>query len=287
MNERPMLIGAVIYEPKVVVIWDILKEYLEGEGCPIDYVFFSNYELQVDALLSGQLDVAWNSPLAWVDVARRTGGKCRALAMRDTDRDRVSHLVVRRDTGLAQLADLRGKTVATGAKDSPQATLVPLQLLRREGLLPERDFRLRRFDHLLGKHGDHIGGERAALASLGQGQVDAACVLDLNWERWTRDGTVDAKRLAVLATTPRFDHCVFTALDSFPRPLEQRFYEALARMSYDNPKHREMMDLEGLRAWLPGRTSGFELLAEAVRDQGYFEEAPPAATPKGAQGNEA
>jgi hypothetical protein len=31
------------------------------------------------------------------------------------------------------------------------------------------------------------------------------------------------------------------------------------------------MDLEGLKAWLPGRTSGFGLLAEAVANQRFFE----------------
>jgi hypothetical protein len=43
-------------------------------------------------------------------------------------------------------------------------------------------------------------------------------------------------------------------------------------MSYDNPAHREMMDLEGLKAWLPGRTSGYEILAEATRDQRFFDD---------------
>ena len=42
-------------------------------------------------------------------------------------------------------------------------------------------------------------------------------------------------------------------------------------MSYDNPAHREMMDMEGLKAWLPGRTSGFAALSDAVQRQHYFE----------------
>ena len=41
-------------------------------------------------------------------------------------------------------------------------------------------------------------------------------------------------------------------------------------MSYDNPAHREMMDLEGLKQWLPGRTTGFGPLTEAVARQRYF-----------------
>jgi ABC-type phosphate/phosphonate transport system substrate-binding protein len=31
----------------------------------MDVRFYANYELMVDALMKGELDVAWNSPLAW------------------------------------------------------------------------------------------------------------------------------------------------------------------------------------------------------------------------------
>src|SRR6185295_15321734 len=150
----PILVGAVVYDPKVVVIWEIIKDFFKTEGCPIDYVFYSNYALQVDALLSGHIHIAWNSPLAWVDAQIRSGNSCRALAMRDTDRDRVTHLIVHRDSSIHKTADLRGKTLATGASDSPQASLLPLHLLQSQGLVPDSDFNVRRFDVLVGKHGD-------------------------------------------------------------------------------------------------------------------------------------
>ena len=56
--------------------------------------------------------------------------------------------------------------VATGAVDSPQATLLPLSLLRTAGLVPARTSRVRRFDVGVGLHGDHIGGERDAARAL-------------------------------------------------------------------------------------------------------------------------
>jgi len=37
------------------------------------------------------------------------------------------------------------------------------------------------------------------------------------------------------------------------------------------PEHREMMDLEGLKAWLPGRTTGFGALSAEVEAERYFE----------------
>jgi phosphonate transport system substrate-binding protein len=267
---KPILVGAVVYDPKVATIWEIIKDFFQAEGLPIDYVFYSNYELQVTALAAGHIHIAWNSPLAWVDLQRQTGGACRAIAMRDTDRDRVTHLVARRDGGVQAVPGLRGRVVATGAIDSPQATLLPLHLLQTHGLRPHDDFTVRRFDVLVGKHGDHIGGELEALRCLQRGEADASAVLDLNWDRWQADGTADAAALTVLATTPPFDHCNFSVLESFPAALEEDWKEVLFRMSYDNPAHREMMDMEGLKQWLDGRTTGYDALAAATREQGFF-----------------
>jgi phosphonate transport system substrate-binding protein len=267
---QPVIVGAVLYDPKVSIIWDIIRDFFEEHGCPMDVVYYTNYELQVKGLVDGHLDIAWNSPLAWLDSQRVSGSRCRAIAMRDTDRDRVSHLVVRADSGIESLDDLRGKVVAVGASDSPQATLIPLGMLQRAGLEPGDDFDVSRFDVLVGKHGDHVGGELEAFRCLASGEADASAMLDLNWQAWTADGTVDPGRHRILATTDLFDHCVFTVREDFDAHVEGAWLNVLYSMSYENPKHREMMDLEGLKEWLPGRTSGFGPLREAVQRQGFF-----------------
>lgn len=268
--DKPILIGAVLYDPKVSAIWDIIGEFFQENGCPIDVVFYTNYELQVAALLQGHIDIAWNSPLAWLAAQHQSRGSCRAIAMRDTDRDRVSYLITRRQGGITSVEDLRGKTIAVGAKDSPQATLIPLGLLQRHGLEPGRDVQVRRFDRRVGKHGDHIGGELEAFKCLASGAADASAMVDLNWQTWTRDGTINPNEYVILATAGPYDHCCFTVRADFPQAREQQFLQALFSMSYDNPRHREMMDLEGLKVWVPGRTSGYGLLHEAVERQHVF-----------------
>ena len=267
---EPVIVGAVLYDPKVSIIWDIIRDFFEDHGCPMDVVFYTNYELQSKALIDGHLDIAWNSPLAWLDAQRLSGGRCRAIAMRDTDRDRASHLVVRTDSAARSIEDLRGGTVAVGAEDSPQATLIPLGMLQRAELTPGDDLTVRRFDLLVGKHGDHVGGELEAFRCLAAGDAEASAMLDLNWEAWTADGTVDPTRFRILATTDLFDHCVFTVREDFDGDTEARWLDVLYSMSYDDPTHREMMDMEGLKQWLPGRTTGFGALSEAVELQGFF-----------------
>ncbi len=271
---KPIVVGAVIYDPKVTVIWDIIREFFEDKGCPIDVVFFTNYERMVDGLLDKHLDIAWNSPLAWLDAQRRSGGKCRAIAMRDTDRDRVSHLVARKSGPVQKVEDLRGKAVAFGAKDSPQATIIPIEWLARAGLAVSKDYEVRRFDVKVGLHGDHVGGELDAFRCLARGEASASAMVDLNWDRWTKDGTINASEYAILGSTGTFDHCNFSARHDFPEEQEKRFLTALFAMSYDDPKHREMMDMEGLKRWEPGRTSGYEQLAAGVERTRFFEGAP-------------
>jgi ABC-type phosphate/phosphonate transport system substrate-binding protein len=230
----------------------------------MDYVFFSNYELQVKALMDGTVDIAWNSPLAWLECQEASRGTCKAIAMRDTDRDRLSHWVARTEFS----GDLKGARLAVGASDSPQATYIPLQHLRNQGIEPGE---IKYHNVLVGKHGDHIGGEMDALNALMAGEVDATAMLDLNWERWSTDGTLDPAKYKVIDTTQRFDHCVFAVKSDFPAELQDPWLKTLMSMSYANPDHREMMDLEGLKEWLPGRTSGFDALQGAVENEGYPE----------------
>lgn len=267
---KPVIVGAVLYDPKVAVIWEIISDFFAENGFPIDMVFYSNYDLLVKALLNGHIDIAWNSPLSWIDSQRRSGGSCRAIAMRDTDRDRVSYWVVKANSGIKKVSDLRGKSVAVGAIDSPQATLIPLGYLQSHGLIPGKDIQVKRFDILVGKHGDHIGGELEAFHSLSHGEAAACTMIDLNWQRWTQDGTINPNEYKVLATTDTFDHCVFAVSQDFPAEIEKKWLAVLFSMSYENPKHREMMDMEGLKQWMPARTSGFGPLENAVKTFHFF-----------------
>jgi ABC-type phosphate/phosphonate transport system substrate-binding protein len=272
---RPVSVGAVMYDPKVSVIWEIIGSFFDSTGCPIDTKFYSNYDLLVSGLLDGSVEIGWLSPLAWLDVERRSQGQCRAIAMRDTDRDRRSFVVAKREGPVKTLSELRGRGLAVGARDSPQATLVPLGLLRHFGIDPDRDLTLTCFDLMVGLHGDHVGGELEAFRALERGEVAACVMLDLNWHAWTRQGIIDSDAFTVVAATDRFDHCVFGVHADFDRDREARWLRSLFAMRYDDPRHRQMMELEGLKEWLPGRTSGFGPLKAAIAAEQYFDRPEP------------
>jgi ABC-type phosphate/phosphonate transport system substrate-binding protein len=258
-----IVLGAVAYDPKVVTIWEGFAAFFARHGLDFEYVLYGTYEQQVAAHLRGDVDVAWSSPLAWIEEereARRRGRRAEAIAMRDTDRDLTSVVLVRADGPVATVADLAGKRVAVGASDSPQATLIPLVALAEAGVA---DVEVVRHEVALGKHGDHVGGERDAVRALLAGAADAACVIDGNHLAFVRDGTLPQGAVRVALQTGLYDHCNMTVLDGGP-PAAGRFRELLLGMSYDDPEVRPLLDLEGLTRWLPGRTTGYALLGRAV-----------------------
>jgi phosphonate transport system substrate-binding protein len=288
MGGRGVLLGAVAYDQKVVTIWDGFRAWLRGPGgLEFDYVLYSNYERQAADLVAGRIDVAWNSPLAWVRARRlaaASGVELTPLTMRDTDCDLRSVIVVRADSPVRSLSDLAGGIVATGAVDSPQATLLPLALLRSAGLAPGPggDVGVRRFDVGVGLHGDHIGGERDAARALFAAdpadRVDAACMIDANLLLFAREGVLPAGAVRVLAQTPPYDHCTMTAGPSATltgggagsRPDISRFAALLRGMDYGDKELRVLLDMEGLKEWRPPRLSGYAQLERAVDEAGFY-----------------
>ncbi|MEM5447476.1 phosphate/phosphite/phosphonate ABC transporter substrate-binding protein [Paraburkholderia guartelaensis] len=275
-RNAPLMLGAVAYAPKVVTIWEGFKAWFAERGVAIDYLLYSNYETQVEAQFAGDIAFAWNSPLAWIRasrIAQARGETVLPLAMRDTDRDLHSVLVVRRDSRVQTLADLRGGTIGFGAIDSPQATLIPLDHLRHEGgLVAGQDYHARRFDVLGGKHGDHIGGERDAASALVRGEIDATWMIAGNFRAFADEGTLPAGASRIVATTGAFDHCNMTVSPGVPQEAAQRFGDLLRSMDWNDARVRPLLELEGLRSWLPGRASGYALLERAVTEEAFYDD---------------
>jgi ABC-type phosphate/phosphonate transport system substrate-binding protein len=204
-------------------------------------------------------------------MARARGVPVEALAMRDTDQELTSVIVVKADSPIESVPDLKGKRVAVGAIDSPQAKLIPLSYLRAQGVTPGLDFEVQRNDLLGGKHGDHIGGEREAARSLLSGQADAACMIDGNHLLFLTEGTLPAGATRIIAQTGAYDHCNLTVGPTAPTEKIERLRDLLLAMSYDDSNVRPLMDLEGLKQWRKGRTEGYRALEIAVDELEFYD----------------
>src|SRR5215212_10506529 len=118
-------VGAVAYDPKVVTIWEGMRQYFHEEAhLAIEVVLFQSYEAQVFALLAQpgdvvpRIDIAWNTNLAYLQADEWSRHACRAIAMRDTDLDWMTKIVAVTGGPISTIADLKDRTLALGSRDS-------------------------------------------------------------------------------------------------------------------------------------------------------------------------
>ncbi|WP_102348865.1 phosphate/phosphite/phosphonate ABC transporter substrate-binding protein [Bacillus sp. Marseille-P3661] len=274
-TKRNLRIGAVAYDPKVIPIWDIIRDYYQKNDFPIDYVLFSNYEAQVEALLGGFVDIAWNTNVAYLKVQQAVEGKAKVLGMRDTDIDFTTRFIARVDKGIQSLEDLKGKRFALGSADSAQAAILPYHFLKTNGINPENDVELIRFNLDVGKHGDTGTSEYEVLRALQTGVADAGAIGENSWIRMLEQGLVGNSEIQCIWTSPGYSHCNFTVLPDFDDNLAQQFTALLFAMDPNQPDIKEMMEMEGLNEWVRAEgkgLDGYKVLQAAMNDQGIKRE---------------
>ncbi|HEX4569114.1 MAG TPA: PhnD/SsuA/transferrin family substrate-binding protein [Dongiaceae bacterium] len=274
---RTIWVGAVAYDPKVVTIWEGMRRYFHEEAdLPVEIVLFLSYETQVAALLSApnaplpRIDVAWNTNLAFLQAEAWSERSCRPIAMRDTDLGWMTKIVAPTGGAVRGLGDLRQRTLALGSRDSGHAAILPVHFLERDGLVEGKDYRSLRFNSDVGKHGDTGRSEVDVVRAVLDGRADAGAIGSPFWKTVREERLVPEGALTEIWTSPPYNHCMFTARPDFEPELEQRFAEALSRMSYDNPSHRVVLEAEGLRRWVEPELDGYHSLREASSKQGFF-----------------
>lgn len=262
---KPLLVGAVAYAPNVVSVWEGIREYFAGSDAEMDFILFSNYGRQVDALIDGTIDLAWNTNLAWVRTVAQTDGACKAVATRDTDTVFQTLFVARAGAGMTGLESLRGRRLALGSKDSAQAAILPVQFLADAGIGTD-DVELLRINSDVGKHGDTGRSELDALRAILDERADAAAIGINTWEAIGRDELMPGA-FEVFWESPVYSHCNFTALAGLPEDRIAPWVDHLLAMDWENPTHRRILEMEGLRQWVLPRLEGYQSLFDAVRAQ--------------------
>src|SRR5215472_12460051 len=231
---RTIWIGAVAYDPKVVTIWEGMRRYFHEEAhLPVEVVLFQSYEAQVRALLASpadplpRIDIAWNTNLAYLQADEWSGHGCRPIAMRDTDLAWTTKILAVSGGAVASIADLRGRTLALGSRDSGHAAILPVHFLRQIGLDKHRDYRSLRFNTDVGKHGDTGTSEVDVLRAVLDGRADAGAIGSPFWSNVQAQRLAPAGALTAIWTSPPYSHCMFTARPGLEPELRQQFVDAL------------------------------------------------------------
>jgi eukaryotic-like serine/threonine-protein kinase len=160
-------------------------------------VVCGDYKALVDAIVEGEVDFAWMPPISFVRGADRGVGVV-ALAQRYGRPTYESAIVVRADSPLTSLAELRGKTISFVDRESASGYLFAVDLIGRELGKPAEVLAEQHFQ----------GSHKAVVDAVRRKWVDAGVtylVRDANerivYAGWLDLGNADEVPLRVLAPT--------------------------------------------------------------------------------------
>lgn len=234
-----------------------LLSYLKAEtGIPVTILVPADLAEFESLTKNGNIDFALQDPHTYGQLSRYFD-KSSLLQTRDLN-DTTSQsgvVIVRRESGLASLADLRGKTVMFGPRTSTPKWVAAQQLFESQGLSVDRDLRA-------------VNGgccEDIAFAVFVR-SADAGVICDHFLSKHTarqKELGVAPESLQVIGRTPPFPTRVFAARLGVPADRTRAVTAALLRLDPDVAAHSAILSSAEVRGFF--RTTEPAYLAAVAR----------------------
>jgi phosphonate transport system substrate-binding protein len=200
---------------------------------PVELVVSPDYAELVKRFKNAELDFAFFSPLNFVEAERTAGAKVLLKKVYDTSEFYWSAIIVRNDSSVKKVSDLKGKKFGYVDPKSASGYLYALHLLQAGGVTKDE------------VQGEFLGTHDGALAALIDKKVDAAAVWgdgpDAGTGAWnllakTRPEAADVRVLVWSDPIPNDAFAVRAAFYEQQPMVSFKVMEALIGMSDDGDK---------------------------------------------------
>ena len=201
-------------------------------GLPFRVTVASDYAAVIEALRNRTADLAFVHPVGYVLASREAKATIVVRNVWHGKATFTSRIYVRRDSGLKQIEDLRGKTIAFVDPASSSGYTYPMVMLMQRGLVKNRDPRT--FFREVVFSGAHDASMRALL----NGHVDAIASFDLAREQYLKD-PAERDRIVSIAETPPIPEAGIAARDGMDPARFAKIRAALLQIR--GPAHAALL----------------------------------------------
>ena len=172
-----------------------------------------SYEAFEEKLYARKFDFALPNPY---QTLRSLGHGYHVIAKMGDDYKFTGIILVRRDSGIKRVQDLKGKKVSYPAKTALAATMMPQYFLQTHGLDVNRDI-----ENL------YVGSQESSIMNVYLGNVAAAATWPMPWEAFQKEHPDKARELEKKWETEPLINNGVVARDDVPASLARRVAQLL------------------------------------------------------------
>ena len=235
-------------------IYTPFADYLSKEiGIEVKFTPVVDYAATVEGLAANRLEMVWYGGFTSVQAAKQAKG-ARRIIMRKEDAQFKSHFITRKDTGIKELKDLKGKTFAFGSVSSTSGHLMPRFFLLKAGINPEKDFSKFSFS----------GAHDATAAWVEAGQVAAGALNFLVWDKLVENKKIDTSKVMIFWTTPPYVDYVWTVRAGVDKATVDKITKAFLKLDYNKAADKKLLDLHRTKGYIAAKDEDWKSIEEAA-----------------------
>ena len=205
----------------------------ERSGLFIEIEVGTDYAAAREAMGAGRAHIGWLNTFNYVLAHEKYGVDVALVTVRYGETSYVGQINVNADAGIESLVDLRGKVMCWVDAGSTSGYLIPLVMLKANGLDPDQDF----------SQVIMAGSHSNVVAQVYSGQCDAVATYDDARSSIAGDFPDVKDRVLILTYTPKIPNdCISFAAD-FPVDLRERIVGALLEIAQTNEGRQTLEDL--------------------------------------------
>ena len=266
VKPKQLKIVFIAYENPEQLVEDVkpIIAYLEKTlNMDIKHFIATDYAGVVEALRYETADMGFMGPLQYV-IAHKMAGAYPILGeIYNGKSTYISKIFVRRDSGIGNIKDLKGKSIAFVDPISSSGYMYPLDIFKQKGLIKNKDKAEQFFKKIY-----FSGGDEQALRAVLNNFVDAAGIGQYAYNLLNYDER--AEIVSIADSKPIPSHCVVVR-KNLHQPTVEKLQEALFNLNNDSNRHL-LKYLYSVDGYIKVTHDNYLEVEEVAKKFGYIKE---------------
>lgn len=253
----PLRIGVIPSEDTqdVAAAFEPVAEYV-GERLDVNAELYkaTDYSGIIEAMGSGEAEVAWLGPLSYVLASQRAEAEAVAVQIQEDGTQNPTYqsfIITQADSNIQDVEDLQDKNFAFVDPASTSGNLFPRKAFADAGMNPDEDLAESNF----------AGGHDASALAVANGDVDAGAVASTVFGSMIEEGAINEDQVRKIWESDAIPQSPIAVRGDIPSAAKDRIQQTFVNMTPDDVGE-DQLSPEGAIGYVEAKDSDYDVIRE-------------------------